>query len=116
MQDILVEDLPYIGTLNQNVAYGRQANCGGAIYYPDGIIDDTYIYKIIEEYSFIDRKKTGIIKRQRAFASLPSAFRSETVSLRRVSCTGGGRWFPDGAGCPAIYHFLPNNDYKYCNR
>ena len=49
VQDILVEDLPYIGTLNQNVAYGRQANCGGAIYYPDGIIDDTYIYKIIEE-------------------------------------------------------------------
>ncbi len=49
VQDILVEDLPYIGTLNQNVAYGRQANCGGAIYYPDGIIDDTYIYKILEE-------------------------------------------------------------------
>ncbi len=49
IQGILAEDIPYIGTLNQNVAYGRHANCGGVIYWPEGIIEFTYVYKILEE-------------------------------------------------------------------
>ena len=49
IQGILAEDIPYIGTLNQNVAYGRHANCGGAVYWPEGILDYTYVYKILEE-------------------------------------------------------------------
>ena len=49
IQGILAEDIPYIGTLNQNVAYGRHSNCGGAVYWPEGILDYTYVYKILEE-------------------------------------------------------------------
>ena len=49
IQGILAEDIPYIDTLNQNVAYGRHSNCGGAVYWPEGILDYTYVYKILEE-------------------------------------------------------------------
>ena len=49
VQDILAEEIPYIGTMNQNVAYGRHSNCGGGIYWPEGVIEYTYIYKILEE-------------------------------------------------------------------
>ncbi len=49
IQGILAEEIPYIGTLNQNVAYGRHTNCGGAVYWPEGILDYTYVYKILEE-------------------------------------------------------------------
>ncbi len=48
IQGILAEEIPYIGTMNQNVAYGRHANCGGGIYWPEGVIEYTYIYKILE--------------------------------------------------------------------
>ena len=49
IQDIVAEEIPYIGTMNQNVAYGRHANCGGAVYWPEGVLDYTYVYKILEE-------------------------------------------------------------------
>ncbi len=49
IQGILADEIPYIGTVNQNVAYGRHANCGGVVYWPEGIIDFTYVYKILEE-------------------------------------------------------------------
>ena len=49
IQDILADEIPYIGTLNQNVSYGRHANCGGAVYWPEGVLDYTYVYKILEE-------------------------------------------------------------------
>ena len=49
IQDIVAEELPYLGTINQNVSYGRHANCGGAIYYPDGVLEYSYVYKILEE-------------------------------------------------------------------
>ncbi len=49
IQGILADELPYIGIYNQVSAYGRQANCGGVVYWPEGIIDCTYAYKILEE-------------------------------------------------------------------
>ena len=49
IQQITADELPYLGTINQNVFYGRHANCGGAIYFPDGVLDYTYVYKIVEE-------------------------------------------------------------------
>ncbi len=49
IQDIIADELPYIGTMNQNVSYGRHANCGGGVYWPEGVIDYTYAYKILEE-------------------------------------------------------------------
>ncbi len=49
IQDIVADEIPYIGTMNQNVSYGRHANCGGGVYWPEGVIDYTYAYKILEE-------------------------------------------------------------------
>ena len=49
VQDILAEEIPYLGTVNPNVTYGRHANCGGVIFFPDGVFDFTYVYKIVEE-------------------------------------------------------------------
>ena len=49
IQDIVAEDLPYIGLFNIKNFIGRHANCGGSIIWPDSVVDYSYAYKIIEE-------------------------------------------------------------------
>ena len=48
IQDIVAEDIPYIGLFNIRNFIGRHANCGGSIIWPDSVVDYSYAYKIIE--------------------------------------------------------------------
>lgn len=49
IQDIVAEDIPYIGIFNMQMFVGRHANCGGVILWPDNYNDYSHAYKIIEE-------------------------------------------------------------------
>ncbi len=48
IQDIVAEEIPYIGLFNIKNFIGRHANCGGSIIWPDSVVDYSYAYKIIE--------------------------------------------------------------------
>jgi peptide/nickel transport system substrate-binding protein len=48
IQDIVAEDIPYIGLFNIRNFIGRHTNCGGSIIWPDSVVDYSYAYKIIE--------------------------------------------------------------------
>ena len=49
IQDIMAEQIPYIGIFNMQMFVGRHANCGGVELWPDNYHDYSHAYKIIEE-------------------------------------------------------------------
>ena len=49
IQDIIAEEVPYIGIFNMQMFIGRHANCGGAILWPDNYNDYSHAYKLVEE-------------------------------------------------------------------
>ena len=48
IQDIVAEEVPYIGLFNIQNFVGRHANCGGVLLWNDSVVDYSYAYKILE--------------------------------------------------------------------